>query len=115
MTPTRCFLQVRGRWYALMNWRVRLSGADAVVLRALSCEEEASFQSMKREGVEEAAIFDRLYPPQRAPAPVQEVWLPVALLTKAQLAYLIENRLRAPLPSLAKMRKDDLMLLLGRL
>ncbi len=113
--PTRCFLQIRGRWYALMNWKARASRADTVVFRALSSEEVALFQSMQREGFREAAIFAQLYPPQVVPSPAQEVRLPVALLTKVQLAYLIENRLGGSLPSLKKMHKDDLMMLLDRL
>ena len=115
MMPTRCFLQIRGRWYALMNWKARASRADTVVFQALSSEEVALFQSMQREGFMEAAIFAQLYPPHVAPAPAQEVRLPVALLTKVQLAYLIENRLEASLPSLKKMLKDDLMMLLDQL
>ena len=70
---------------------------------------------MKQEGVAEVDIFARLYPPQIVPAPVQEVCLPIALLTKRQLAYLIENRLGTALPSLKKMHKDDLMGLLHQL
>ena len=115
MMPTRCFLQIRGRWYALMNWKARASRADTVVFRALSSEEVALFQSMQREGFREAAIFAQLYPPQVVLAPAQEVQLPVALLTKVQLTYLIENRLGASLPSLKKMGKDDLMMLLHTL
>ena len=115
MMSTRCFLQIRGRWYALLNWRARASRADTVVFRALSPEEAALFQSMQREGFREAAIFAQLYPPHVAPAPAQEVRFPVALLTKMQLTYLIENRLGASLPSLKKMQKDDLMMLLDQL
>ena len=115
MMPTRCFLQIRGRWYALMNWEARASRADAVVLRALSSEEVALFQSMQREGFREAAIFAQLFPPHVAPVLAQEVQFPVALLTKVQLTYLIENRLGASLPSLKKMQKDDLMMLLHTL
>jgi len=98
-----------------MNWQARASRADAVVLRALSSKEVALFQSMQREGFREAAIFAQLYPPHVAPAPAQEVRFPVALLTKMQLTYLIENRLGASLPSLKKMQKDDLMMLLHTL
>ncbi len=115
MMPTRCFLQIRGCWYALMNWKARASRADAVVFRALSSEEVALFQSMQREGFREAAIFAQLYPPHIAPVPAQQVRLPVALLTKVQLTYLIENRLGASLPSLRKMEKGDLMMLLHTL
>ena len=115
MMPTRCFLQIQGRWYALMNWKARASRADTVVLRALSSEEEALLQSMKHDGLREAAIFAQLYPPQVVLSPAQEVQFPVALLTKAQLSYLIENRLGGSLPSLKKMHKDDLMMLLDRL
>ncbi len=113
--PTRCFLQIQGRWYALMNWRARASRADTVVFRALSSEEEALLQSMKHDGLREAAIFAQLYPPQVVLSSAQEVQFPVALLTKAQLSYLIENRLGGSLPSLKKMHKDDLMVLLHTL
>ena len=108
-------MQIKGRWYALMNWQARDSRADSVVLRALSCEEVASFLSMKQAGLREAAIFAQLYPPPVVPVPLQDVRLPVALLTKTQLAFLIENRLGASLPSLKKMHKEDLVMLLGRL
>ena len=115
MTPTRRFLQIRGRWYALMNWKARAGSTDTVVLRALSSEEAASLETMKQAGLREAAIFAQLYPPPVVPTPAQEVRLPVALLTKMQLTYLIENQLGAALPSLKKMHKKDLVMLLARL
>ena len=115
MTSTRCFLQIRGRRYALMNWKARLRRTDAFILRVLSPHEEALFQSMKRDGVEEATIFTHLYSPPVVPAPAQEVRLPVALLTKAQLTYVIENKLGVSMPSLKKMHKVDLTMLLDRL
>ena len=115
MTPTRCFLQIKGRWYALANWKARASRADTVVLRALSSEEEVLFQSMRQAGLREAAIFAQLFPRPVLPAPAQDVRLPVALLTKMQVAYLIENWLGASMPSLMKMHKHDLMMLLARL
>ena len=98
-----------------MNWRVRASRADTVVLQALTFEEEALFESMKHDGLREAAIFAQLYPPHIEPTSLQDVVLPVALLNKSQLIYLIENKLSAPLPSLLKMDKQDLVMLLGRL
>lgn len=111
----RCFLQIRGRWYAVMNRQARNAPADAVVLRPMTLHEVEAYQTMKRGGFLEAAIFAQLYPPQTALPVVREVVLPVTMLTKTQLSYLIENKLGAALPSLQKMHKDDLVCLLGQL
>ena len=108
-------MQVQGRWYALMNWRAQGTRTDAVVLRPLSPREEETYQSLKRDGFVEAAIFAQLYPPQCEPIALQDVIVPVALLQKVQVAYLIENKLGVTLPSLSGMDKEDLVRLLGRL
>ena len=112
---TRCFLQVGGRWYALMNWHARGTRADTVALRPMMPREVETYETMKQRGYVEAAIFAQLYPPGVEPKPVREVVVPVVLLNKAQLVYLIEKKLSISLPSLGKMDKEDLMRLLGRL
>ena len=115
MMSMRCFMQIKGRWYALMNWQARGGRTDSVVLRPLTPREVETYQAMKQNGFVEAAVFAQLYPPQIETVPVHEVILPVALLNKSQLIYLIENKTNASLPSLVKMDKEDLVMLLGRL
>ncbi len=112
---SRCFLQVGGRWYALMNWRARGTRADTVALRPMMPREVETYETMKQLGYVEAAIFAQLYPPDDESNPVQEVVVPTSLLNKAQLVYLVEHKLNVSLPSLGKMDKEDLMRLLERL
>lgn len=111
----RCFMEIQGRWYALMNWQARGGRTDSVVLKPLTPREVATYQAMKQSGFIEPAVFAQLYPPEIETTPIKEVVLPVALLNKAQLIYLIENKLTASLPSLVKMDQEDLVILLGRL
>ena len=108
-------MQIQGSWYALMNRQARKTRTDSVVLRPMTPREVEAYHSMKQSGFVEAAIFAQLYPPNSETTPAQEVVVPITLLNKSQLVYLIENRLRAPLPSLAKMDKKDLVMMLGRL
>ena len=111
----RCFIEIKGRWYALMNWQARAGRTDNVVLRPMTTRDVERYRSMKADGFIEAAIFAQLYPPQFNATPVKDVVLPVTLLNKSQLIYLIENKLRVCLPSLKKMDREDLVTLLGRL
>ncbi len=112
---TRCFIEIKGRWHALVNWQAHGARTDTVVLRPMARCDVERYQTMKQSGFVEAAIFAQLYPPHIEPASLQDVVLPVALLNKSQLIYLIENKLSVPLPSLKKMGKEDLVMLLGRL
>lgn len=115
MTPPRCFLQIRGRWFALMNWQARSTRADSVVLRALNSDEEALLLSWKQADLDEAYIFARLFPPSAEETFTRNVSLPITMLTKTQLSYLIENKIGVTIPSLKHMKKEDLMRLFGRL
>ena len=115
MTSTHCFMQIQGRWYALMNRQARKKRTDSVVLRPMTPRDVETYHAMKRNGFVEAAIFAQLYPPDIEQEPVREVVVPITLLNKAQLVYLIENKLSGRLPSLIKMDKEDLVMMLGRL
>ena len=98
-----------------MNWRAQKDHADTVVLRPMTSREVEVYRTMKQGGFAEAAIFAQLYPPQIESAPKQDLNVPVALLNKLQLVYLIEHKLGVSLPSLKKMEREDLVRLLGRL
>ena len=111
----RCFMQIQGRWYALMNRQARGARTDTVVLRPMAPRQVETYQAMAQSGFIDAAIFAQLFPPDVASKPAKDVVVPITLLNKSQLVYLIENKLSTSLPSLMKMDKDDLMMLLGRL
>ncbi|MFQ5569778.1 MAG: hypothetical protein ACE5G0_08880 [Rhodothermales bacterium] len=95
----------------MMNWKARRETVDAVVLSALSSEEADTYLALKQAGVDEAAIFNRMYPSRGRHWAREEVHVPIVLLNKTQLAYLIETRLCTSLPSLNRLRKQDLMTL----
>ena len=115
MPPPRRFMQIQGRWYALMNWRVQGTRTDTVVLRPMTAREVETYHTMQQSGFVDAAIFAQLYPPLQEPEPIQDVVVPISLLHEAQLAFLIENKLSISLPTLTKMDKEDLVRLFGRL
>lgn len=115
MKNSRCFFQIRGRWHVLMNWQARSQPNDIAVMNPLSSKEVATLLSLQKEGYKDTSIFDRLFPPGPALPEKQKVSLPVSLLSKAQLAYVIEHKLTASLPSLRKMSKADLVSMLSRL
>ena len=108
MLPERCFFLIKDQWYVLMNWRARSRPTDAVLLQALSSDEIETYFALQRAGHDDADIFNHMYPPQYVHDIERDVPIPMHLLTKAQLAYVIEHKLSQPLPSLTRMRRDDL-------
>lgn len=106
----RCFFQIQDRWYVLANWQARLHAGDVAVFRDMEADDVAALLALRDEGYDDAAIFDRLYP---TPPVTPAVSIPVDLLTKHQLAYLIEHALNCSLPSLKRLTKSDLTALLS--
>ena len=112
MPPTRCFFQISGQWYALMNWQAQVSTGDAVVFQVLSPHDVEIMHMLRQQGMNEPRIFSRLFPPRALQHRSPLVRVPISLLTKAQLVHVITHRLGTHLPSLIRMRKSDLQTLL---
>ncbi|MBN1868616.1 hypothetical protein JW916_15140 [Candidatus Sumerlaeota bacterium] len=108
------FLSMNNEVYAVLNAEQRGQEGDVLLALPLDAEKSQTYEGMKSQGRSDADIFREMFPdfPQTPPPDSAEVRIPVSQLTKSQLVRLLEDRLHLSLPSLSKMKKDDLVRLL---
>jgi hypothetical protein len=106
MTSIQCFTRHQDQMYAILNWRIRASEFDVIVLQPLTEHELQAYEALAELGKSEYHIFYELFPPSGTPQ--KQVLIDFSLLTKDQLVSLINLYLNISLPSLRRMKKEDL-------
>jgi len=108
------FSKIGDRLLAIMNWSDRRSENDVAAIRYLDTDEARTYTRLQGQGLDDTAIFQRMFPAKTPPdihrARVVEVDL--SQLTKRHLVHLIEAKLDAMMPSLQRSRREDLEKLL---
>jgi len=92
--------------FAILNWRIRDNEFDVIVLQPLTEHELKTYEALAEQGKSEYNIFYELFPPSDTPQ--KQVLIDFSLLTKEQLVSLINFNLNISLPSLKRMKKEDL-------
>lgn len=110
---TACFLNINGTIHAILNWRTRRSKEDVIIGCKLDENQKSEYARLIARGYDEAAICDKLFPMAVLPDSRRTVDVDIELLTKAQLVFLIRERLQKPLPSLDKLNTHDLRAILA--
>ena len=95
---------------AILNSRLRQSESDVILSIPLSTRELKKYQRLKKEGKTDSRIFKELYPQESGLTSEKPVKVSVGIseLSKKQIIRLIHEELRLSLPSLHKMKVDDL-------
>ena len=103
-----------------LNWNDRARG-NRIFGRYLGEEEIKQLRALRELEYTDREIFVHFHPDiirERKPTPVpdeQQVAIPLTMLSKEQLVYVIEKKLGEQLPSLAQASEDDLILLFRKI
>ena len=100
-----------GEVVELRNWIMEPSARDCVIVRPLGKDDRAKFHDLVDAGLTDSQIFFGLNP-EMADLRTKEgetVEVPMNILGKKQLIWLIENRIGEKMESLDRLSKRDLV------
>ena len=107
------FLEMDGEVYAIVNQKHRKSENDVMVRLALHEDERTIYDQLKKEGRDESAIFQVLFPEFKSPDKIpRKIEIDVDDLTKSQVLHMISKYMQTKLRSLSRMTVKDLRELL---
>lgn len=123
MTTNKIFFKSGGKVKAILNWQTMKNGDALLLSDTLDTEHMNLYEGFKELGKDDQFIFEKFFSPQKTKklllaskkVDTLEVTIEIEQLTKSQLTYLIEREIKAALPTLKKMSKEDLVTLFLKL
>jgi len=99
-----------GEIVELRNWIMEPSTRDCVIVRSLRKDDRAKFHDLANAGLTDSQIFFGLNPHMLDLRKARRaVEVPLEILDKKQLVWLIENRIGEKMESLDRLSKRDLV------
>jgi hypothetical protein len=116
--PTIYYEMPDGAVLEWQNWNTRHPGGR-IYGRYLDEDDIAKLRAMRELSFSDREIYVRFHPevlePRPPAPPAEQVSLPVEMLDRRQLAWVIERKLGLTMPSLGEMNEQDLIQLFRRL
>ena len=122
-TTNKIFFKSSGKVKAILNWQTMKNGDALLLSDTLDTEHLNLYEGFKELGKDDQFIFEKFFSPKKTKklllaskkVDTLEVTIEIEQLTKSQLTYLIEREIKAALPTLKKMSKEDLVTLFLKL